>query len=383
MKFNLCLFTDSLEPSGLGESMLSLASELRLHYRVSFVCPPTRAGVALLERARRLSLDTLALEVRGERAAWEMLLNWLRSRRIDIFHIHAGIGWEGHDAVYAARAALTPLILRTEHLPDLITDQRQRIDYQRMTQRVDHIICVCAAARASFMQAGVPAEKLSVVRNGVQPRVAKRDPRVVKANLGLPPQARMVLTVARLSEQKGHRHLLEAIPAVLARAPDTYFVWVGEGPLEGDLRARISQFDLAERILLLGRRDDVPDLMAASDLFVLPSLFEGLPIVVLEAMGAGLPVVGTSVCGTSEVVADGISGRLVPARDAAALAAAVLEVLTQPSVAARWGAAGKLRLAHEFSATRMAHETMAIYQALWHQRKSSHLKETTITNVMK
>ena len=106
------------------------------------------------------------------------------------------------------------------------------------------------------------------------------------------------------------------------------------------------------------------DLMAAADLVVLPSLFEGLPLVVLEAMAAGLPVVGTRVCGTTEAVCDGMTGRLVEAQDAAALADAVLEVLERPELAARWGDARRRRFEREFQPARMARETAAVYEEL-------------------
>jgi glycosyltransferase involved in cell wall biosynthesis len=106
----------------------------------------------------------------------------------------------------------------------------------------------------------------------------------------------------------------------------------------------------------------VPDLLAAADLLVLPSLFEGLPLVVLEAMAAGRAVVGTQVCGTLEAVQDGVSGRLVPPGESAALASAIVELLDQPELAARFGAAGQARCASEFRAERMARETAQLHQ---------------------
>ena len=121
---------------------------------------------------------------------------------------------------------------------------------------------------------------------------------------------------------------------------------------------------LAGRVLFLGQRDDVPELMAGSDLLALPSLFEGLPLSALEAMAAGLPVVGTRVCGTSEAVLDGVTGRLVEPGDPEALAEAIVEVLQAPGLAARMGAAGRLRVEREFGAARMACETAAIYEEL-------------------
>jgi glycosyltransferase involved in cell wall biosynthesis len=132
------------------------------------------------------------------------------------------------------------------------------------------------------------------------------------------------------------------------------------------LHAQIEQAGLKHRVHLLGVRGDVADLLAASDLFILPSLFEGLPLALLEAMGAGLPVIATHVCGSAEVVQDGLSGRLVPPRDPPALAAAILEVLDNPDLASRWGAAARARVKRDFSARAMADRVAAIYDEVLH-----------------
>ena len=167
MTGHLCLFTDSLEPSGVGEQMLTLASELRGRYRISFVCPPSPTTPSFVERASRLGIETAALRVGGEPAAEARFQAWLRAARVEILHGHAGISWEGHAGMHAARAAGVPVVLRTEHLPYLITDPEQRAEHAAMVPVVDRIICVSEAARRSFLEAGVPASKLRVVRNGV------------------------------------------------------------------------------------------------------------------------------------------------------------------------------------------------------------------------
>jgi glycosyltransferase involved in cell wall biosynthesis len=357
---SVCLFTDSREPSGLGEHMLTLAIDLQASYDLSFACPATSHGRPLLDRATQMGLPTLALAPDGQ--AGPELGRWLRRRRVQVFHGHAGIGWEGHGGIYAAREAGVPVVIRTEHLPYLITKPHERAGHRRLMQRVDRLICVSEHARVTFVKSGVPPEQLRVVRNGIHPRPARADRDGVRARLGLPSEAQLVLAVGRLTEQKGHRYLVEAAPRVIEQEPRAHLLVVGQGELADELRELVRVLGLEGSVHLVGQRPDVPELLAASDLFVLPSLFEGLPLVALEAMAAGRPVVGTRGCGTAEAVADGVTGRLVPPRDSAALATAILEALEQPGLAARWGVAGRMRLEREFRAERMARETASVYE---------------------
>ena len=349
----------------MGEHMLALAGQLLAAYPILFVCPPTAKGQWVLERARQLGCQVLALEVRGDPAAAAVLRKQLRARGVQVFHCHAGIGWEGHAGVYAARAAGVPVVVRSEHLPYLLTDPHECQAYREVVQVVDRVICVSREVYNTHAAAGVPPEKLHVVRNGIVARTPTPDRVGVRARFGLAPEAKIVLTVARMTDQKGHAYLLAAVPTILAEVPEAHFIWVGDGPLEGALRQQMEQLGVApSHLIFAGRRSDVPDLLAACDLFVLPSVYEGLPLVVLEALANGAPVVGTRVCGTSEAIEDGITGRLVPARDSAALAAAVVEALTQPALVERWRRAGRARIAGEFHVRRMAGEVVAIYEAL-------------------
>lgn len=397
MKPAICLFSDSLAPSGVGEHMLTLAEFLRERFSLSFVCPPSPAGHRMLDRAGQLGLATLALEVRGEPEADERLADWLHHQRAQLLHCHAGVAWEGHAGVRAARAAAVPRVVRTEHLadltsvfalaelPDLIYSPYHRNDRRlsdaelealvarnrkeqcQLVGLLDRLICVSAAVRDSFVDSGVPVERTRVVRNGIQPRPPSPDAAAARQRLGLRGHTKIVLTIGRLIDVKGHHYLLSAVEQVLQQQPDVVFLWVGGGPLEEELLGRVQALGLEEAVRLLGQRNDVPDLMAAADLFVLPSLVEGLPLVVLEAMAAGLPVIGTRVSGTSEVICDGVTGRLVPrgalveGGDAAELAAAIVEVLSDPELAARWGAAGRSLVASDFTAERMAGETADVY----------------------
>jgi len=354
----------------------------------------------MLDRAQEMGLDTFPLEVRGEPEAAQLLGRWLKETQVQIFHAHAGVAWEGHDGIRAAQQAGVAGIVRTEHLPDLtvvfaledlpdliyspyhrpdhrlsresLTElvARDRAEHRRLVEHVDRVICVSAAVRDSFAHVGVPPEKLRVVRNGIRPRPAECSAAEARSRLGIPASTGIVLTIGRLIDVKAYPYLLEAVPAVVQRHPDVCFLWVGSGPQEQELRERVQALGLEEVVHLAGQRSDMPDLLAAADLFVLPSLVEGLPLGVLEAMAAGLPVVGTRVSGTSEVVVDGVTGRLVaPGRltgpfDTTALAAAILEPLEDPRLGARWGEAGRRRVEQEFTVMRMARETADVYAEL-------------------
>jgi glycosyltransferase involved in cell wall biosynthesis len=366
MGATICLFTDSMEPSGMGQQMLTLAGELVQDFRILFTCPPTQEGRALLERATELGCVPLAIDIQGKPLDRVKLGRWLRAMNVEVFHCHAGIGWEGHAGIYAARDSCVPVVVRTEHLPYLITQPLQRAEHNDMVDALDRLICVSREAYDSFIRNGIPAQRLAVIRNGISFTPAESDRQGVRKQFGLPAGAKIVLTVARMTAQKGHSYLLRAIPEILRREPNAYFLWVGGGPLEDELRQQMESLNIPRHHLIFGgRRDDVPQLLAASDVFALPSLFEGLPIVVLEAMASGLPVVGTRVCGTSEAIEDGLSGRLVEPADSKTLAAGIVEALTDTAQIARWREAARQRVQSHFSAQRMADEVVDLYNAMY------------------
>lgn len=364
-RHSVCLFTDSREPSGVGEHMLTLAAGLRDRgCQVTLACAPAETTGLLLSRAEALGVEAAALDLVRHDGGRAPLADWLATRRFDVLHVHAGIGWEGLPAAGVGRTAGARVVVRTEHLPYLLTDPRERAAHAAMLPHLDRLVCVSEAARASFADAGVGPDLLAVVRNGIEPRRARHDRASVRGALGLEARDRVVLTVARLAEQKDHRTLLAAVPSVLAGEPDVRFLWVGAGPLGQVLREAIGRERLDGRILLLGQRDDVPDLLAAADVFALPSRFEGLPLAVLEAMAAGLPVVAARAPGTAEVVEHGRTGFLVEPGDPEGLAGALALVLADPDQAAAFGAAGSARVAAEFGAARMAEETFSLYREL-------------------
>ncbi len=219
---------------------------------------------------------------------------------------------------------------------------------------------VAAAVRRDFHP---PRRRIFTIPNGVDTERYGQliDRTSVRERVGIPGDARVVIVVAKLMEQKGHVFLLRALPPILERYPDLHVLLVGDGPLRSSLTASIAELRDAARVHLVGNRRDVSDLLAASDLFVLPSLWEGLPMALLEAMASGLPPVVSRVSGAAEVVVDGESGLLVPAADVERLCAAIGVLLEDPDRARRVGRAARERVERFYSARTQAARHAAIY----------------------
>jgi len=157
--------------------------------------------------------------------------------------------------------------------------------------------------------------------------VAPETARAARRSLGIAEDALVVGTIGRLSEQKGHRYLIEAAPALLGPRPSAHLLIVGDGDQMPALQAQAAALGVAARVTFAGHRTDVPGLLGALDVFAISSTYEGTPLALFEAMAAGKAIVSTAVDGCREVLEDGLTGLLVPPRDPAALATALGRVL--------------------------------------------------------
>lgn len=231
----------------------------------------------------------------------------------------------------------------------------------------DRVICVSQGDLETGLALGLLGpEKASVIPNGVDTSQFQEAPDRERAReaLGLEPWDVSIGLVGRLTRQKGQEVLLRAAPLVLDEVPASRFLLVGDGEDRDRLEALAERLDLRSRVRFLGTRRDVPALMRALDVFVLPSHWEGMPISLLEAMAAGLPVVASNVTGSREAVVDGVSGLLVPAGSHADLAAALVRVAGDPQFAARLGAAARERVAARYGVDAMVAATAAVYEDL-------------------
>jgi glycosyltransferase involved in cell wall biosynthesis len=183
--------------------------------------------------------------------------------------------------------------------------------------------------------------------------------------LGIADNQQVLLAVARFAEAKNHTGMLRAFRRVLDSHPGAILLLVGQGPLLNSVRVLSETLHLGDSVRFLGIRTDIPDLMRASDIYLMSSLWEGLPIVLLEAAASGLPVVATEVGGNASAVLDGVSGRIVPPNDDEALAAAVSQVLHMSQEARRsWGTAARQLAVSEFSLEVVADRWIDLYVGL-------------------
>jgi glycosyltransferase involved in cell wall biosynthesis len=277
---------------------------------------------------------------------------------------HAQLNWPLACKFGLVSAALlgVPAILTTVHLyiDDFMT-RSVRFQVRVVSRGVHRYLAVSGHVRDRLAALGLPDPKLRVVRNGVDPATFQRPvDRELRAHLGGGTRRPVVLTVARLAPQKG----LEVLLSAAALLSEAIFVVAGDGPDRDALAAQADAAGISDRVRLLGPRRDIPDLLAACDVFVLPSIVEGLPLSVLEAMAAARPVVATRVPGTDEAVLDGETGILVPPRDPEALALAIRSLLADPGRASRLGSAGRARVIAEFSTQRMVAAVAAQYEEL-------------------
>jgi glycosyltransferase involved in cell wall biosynthesis len=186
----------------------------------------------------------------------------------------------------------------------------------------------------------------------------------IRAKLSIPPGVPVIGTVGRLVPVKGQQYLLDALPRVLACCPEARLLIVGDGPLGDSLRRRALDLGVARSVHFTGLREDIPELMGAMDLFCLPSLNEGMGRVLVEAMASRLAVVATRVSGVPDVVQEGVTGLLVPPRDAPSLAAAVIALLQDPARARQMGEHGRRRVVPAFGVAAMLNKLEGLYHIL-------------------
>lgn len=355
-----------------GEQQLLYTAE-GLRARGQDVVVLAQPGSPLLERARAAGLDTRPFAMRSEvdlAAAWR-LWRLLSKERYDVLHCHTP---HAH-AIALVALRIAPLARR----PKLVVARRVDFSVRRAGDVLrlsplkynlaDCIIAVSDAVRQILIRDGVKAEKITLVREGIDVERIERAPHrraEIRAMLGLREGEALIGNVAALTAHKGQRHLLAAFPAIRAAMPSARVVIFGEGELRSELETQARELGLGDALVFAGFRppEEIPSILKALDVFVLSSVEEGLGTSLFDAMAAGAPIVATRAGGIPEIVQDGITGLLVPSGDAPALAAAITRLLTERELARRLAAAAGEYVRREGTCQRMTAETLRVYERL-------------------
>jgi L-malate glycosyltransferase len=297
-------------------------------------------------------------------------MSWhLRKRRYDIVHTHDL--WSNLLGISAARLAGVPVIISSRrdlgHLDWY--EGRRRVWLRRIQNLSNMVLANATPIRDALIAAdGFAPEKLRVIHNGIDVQrfrcAADRQKLIPQAGSG-----KLIVLVGNMhSEVKGHSWLIASAPAVIGEFPLTRFVLVGDGELRQRFESEVQALGMSESFIFLGRRDDVPEILACCDVGVLPSLAEGLPNAVLEYMAAGLPSVVSRAGGNAELVDDGVTGMLVPAQDSSALATAILKLLRDSELARQIARNAREFVERNFSFERMVQQVEQLYTELWQKQ---------------
>lgn len=366
---------------GTKKHLLLLVTNLdRCNFDVAVACPlsrhPSYGDESIVAELQAAGIRTYVVEMQRsispalDLSAFWQLQSLIRRESFDVIHTHSSkAGFLGR---LAARSADAPAVVHTANgLYFLGQRGVKRVLYlglERLAGRLtDRFIAVSPSEKAVAIRYGVVRpDQVIAIENGIEPALA--NPRVDIAQrrqeLGLERHRPVVGTVSRFNPQKDPGTLLRAVALAAQAAPEVQFVWCGNGELKSEAESLARNLGVLDHIVFTGYRKDVLELVPVFDVFVISSLFEGLPFTLLEAMSLSKPVVATDVVGSRDVVAHGETGLLVPPRDPSALAEAILALVRAPEEGRRMGQAGRDLLMRRFTLERMIAQTEELYREL-------------------
>lgn len=361
-RLSIAMMIETVLMGGAEQVVLQLSNELRSRGHIVHPVVPSGREDWLLDRFREHGLEwqTYDLHRAIDFALPARLAAMFARLGIDVVHSHEFVM-----AVYgapAARRAGVPLVITMHGNQAMTRRLRRRMALRWAFARADATVAVSEDTRRHLIESlGVSPASVCTVPNGIPIRRGRPEP--VREELGLLESEPLLLCVGSLMKRKGHAVLIEALARLRAGGLD--LPWrlaiAGEGDERPRLEALIAELGFEDRVHLLGRRNDVPDLLAAADVFLMPSLWEGLPLAILEAMFAARPVIASATSGIPEAIENEREGLLVPPGDVDALAEAVRRILTDPTLSGRLGRAAHDRATKDFTVAAMADRYERIY----------------------
>jgi len=352
---------------GWGGQEVRVFAELEwMRARGHWVALAAHPASAIAKRAREAGMTFYPLNTHKAAlpVAVVRLAAWLRENRVEVVNTHSSN--DGWLAGLAARLSGRAILIRSRHIE---VDYPNRF-WSGLAYRTlpDHVLTTSQRiADRLAAELAIPQEHVTCVSTGVDlQRFDPNVPETVRQELGLAPDVALVGMISVLRSWKGHATFLDAAVRLIEKSKrPVHFVIAGDGPGRQELMEKIAQAPWKDRVTLLGHRNDVPSVLASLDVLVLPSYaHEGIPQIILQAQAMTRAVVATTIGGIPEVVEDGVTGFLVPPRDAEALAGKIGALLENPALRARLGEAARKSVEERHSLDAMGGRLLALYEKL-------------------
>lgn len=384
-KFMIVVYSEATSVGGVTNAISMSLLDISRKVRVKLIC---RKEPEILKWCNELSNGNVscqgtALRNHFDIFGWFDVINLFRvlrtARNARVVHFHLHTPFSSIPAIFVVRLFTRARIITTEHYVTQIRFLRRRklpiflsllrevkialqLYLKKLSLKLVWRVIAVSESNKRFIIAYfgcLPKDKIETIPNGIDStRYSTRQSQSrLRENTKL-----NIVTIAGLNNQKGHEYLLKAVPIVISTVPNAHFLLVGDGHLRGLLEKMARALKIDHHVEFLGWRTDVPEILADSEIFVLPSLFEGMPLSILEAMASGKAIVATNVDGTAEVMVDGVTGFLVPPGDPSTLARKIIHLLCDPQLREKFGKEAQMRVINLFSAERMSLAYADLYQ---------------------
>lgn len=373
-KFNIVFLIDGLGWGGAERLMIPILANMdRRLFSVRVGVFQVRNGNPIADDLRALGIpvDLIPVPYMRDLTAVSRITAYLKDVNADLIHAQLELG-DILGGLAALRMRL-PIVSTLHTMPSqdmsLKSRMHQEVEYFCLRHFFNMVISVSDEARQFHKDIGkLPDRKTCTIYNGIDlshfPASPQSDREAVLREFNIPAAATVLITVAVLRELKGIQYMIRALPEILSVHPDLYYLIAGSGDFQSALMEEAARVGVSERVVFAGARKDVPALMSASDIFILPTLTEALPTVLAEAMAASLPILASRVGGVPEMVEDGINGKMVAPADPQQLANACTDMLRDPDALVKMGLAGRQIVEEKFNVRVQVDKLQALYQSL-------------------
>ena len=363
---------DSLGPGGAEQLMPTNLYHLKdTGFNLRVCVLQVRQGNPIASELERIGIPVDLVLVPNLRHPLNLfrIIRYLRSHHPQL--IHTQLEFSDILGTIAAKILSIPSV-STLHTLDTFTDKksaswRLRLRWFVLRNLADRIIAVSEKTRIHHLQSGeFNSEKVVTLYNGVDIACFKNTDEAQQATtrqaLNLPINSSIIITVAVLREPKGIQYMINALPTILEQIPNAHYLIVGDGPYGASLQDRVKALAIEDHVTFAGHRTDVPDLLACSDIFVLPTLGDALPTVLIEALAAEKPIVASNVGGVPEIIENNVNGLLVSPADSSSLANACLKLLRNNELAQQIVLAGRKTVQQRFQINVQIEQLSKIYE---------------------